>query len=373
MAKLRFDGRSVPVQDGDTIASALHREGILEISRSFKYHRPRGLYCNTGSCASCFVAVDGVPNVPACMKDAKDGLDVSSQNTIGGAKRDLLSVTDKVYRRGFDPHGAFTGNRLLNAAFMKAVRFMSGQGKAPGPDTKTQPARFIEKTVDALIIGAGRHGLEAAVNAKGDVLILDELKALGGSSLWSSEPETQALVQQLGDNVTVWTQTVAFGVYDDVVGVTRDGDLYAVKAKQITIAPGRHDAWPLFENNDLPGVLSLRGATRLLAQGVLPGQRIVSHGQPLPEAFTTSLREQGASIVAAGDVTATRGGTRVEKALVDGDWVSCDAVICNLTGTPRIELFQQAGCELAFRNDVLSPVTDKHGRTTRKDIHWGGN
>ncbi len=359
------------MQGGDTIASALHREGILEISRSLKYHRPRGLYCNTGSCASCFVDVDGVPNVPACMRDATPGIEVSSQNTMGGPKRDLFAVTDKVYRRGFDPHGAFTGSRLLNAAFMKAVRFMSGQGKAPKPGTQSAPTRFAEKHVDVLIIGAGQHGLRAAVDAKGDVLLVEELSDLGGSGLWSDEPVTQALIPQVADHATVWTDAVAFGIYDDVVGVTKDGDLYAVTAKHIIIAPGRHDAWPLFENNDLPGVLSLRGASRLLAQGVLPGMRVVAHGGPLPEAFVAALRTAGGDVVAEGMVTSARGGTRVEKARVADAWVSCDTVVCHLVGTPRIELFQQAGCELGFRDGVLSPVTHGHGKTTRKDIQWG--
>lgn len=368
---MRFDGRAVPVQDGDTIASALHREGILEISRSLKYHRPRGLYCNTGSCASCFVDVDGVPNVPACMRAAEEGLDVSSQNTMGGAKRDLFAVTDKVYRRGFDPHAAFTGNRLLNAAFMKAVRFMSGQGKAPHPDTQTAAATYVEKHVDVLVIGGGLHGLRAAKESKGDVLLVEELPELGGSGLWSPEPDTDALIPDVVGHATVWTEAVAFGIYDDVVGITKGGDLYAVTAKHLIIAPGRHDAWPLFENNDLPGVLSLRGASRLLAQGALPGKRVVAHGGPLPAAFMERLQAAGGQVVAEGNVEAARGGTRVEKARVGDAWVRCDTIICHLIGTPRIELFQQAGCELAFKDGVLSPVTNGHGRTTRKDIQWG--
>ncbi len=369
---MRFDGRTVPVQEGDTIASALHREGILEISRSLKYHRPRGLYCNTGSCASCFVDVDGVPNVPACMREAQGGLQISSQNTLGGAKRDLLAITDKVYRGGFDPHGAFTGSRVMNAAFMKAVRFMSGQGKAPPPGVTTAPARFMERHVDTLVIGAGSHGLRAAAAAKGDVLLVEELGHLGGSSRWSPEPETEVLVADLPGHVEAWTDTVAFGIYGDVVGMAKDGDLYAVTADQIVIAPGRHDAWPLFENNDLPGVLSLRGASRLLSQDALPGRRVVAHGGPLPDAFVQRLKAAGGEVVAAGDVIAVRGGTRVEKARLGDRWVSCDAVVCNLPGTPRIELFQQAGCELGFRDGVLSPRTNSHGKTTRKDIHWGG-
>ena len=37
-------------------------------SRSFKYHRPRGLLCCSGHCANCMMTVDGVPNVRVCVE-----------------------------------------------------------------------------------------------------------------------------------------------------------------------------------------------------------------------------------------------------------------------------------------------------------------
>ena len=40
-----FDGKRVEAFEGDTIGSALHASGRRVISRSFKYHRPRGLLC----------------------------------------------------------------------------------------------------------------------------------------------------------------------------------------------------------------------------------------------------------------------------------------------------------------------------------------
>ena len=39
-----FDGKKYFGFDGDTVASALLRNNIKIVGRSFKYHRPRGIY-----------------------------------------------------------------------------------------------------------------------------------------------------------------------------------------------------------------------------------------------------------------------------------------------------------------------------------------
>ena len=40
----RFDGREYEGHPGDTLASALLANGVRVVSRSFKYHRPRGIF-----------------------------------------------------------------------------------------------------------------------------------------------------------------------------------------------------------------------------------------------------------------------------------------------------------------------------------------
>ena len=40
----RFDGRSYAGHPGDTLASALLANGVRLVGRSFKYHRPRGIF-----------------------------------------------------------------------------------------------------------------------------------------------------------------------------------------------------------------------------------------------------------------------------------------------------------------------------------------
>jgi sarcosine oxidase subunit alpha len=321
------------------------------------------------------------------MALAKDGCRLTSQNVIGTAKHDLLGVVDKVYWNGFDPHNAFTRLRLLNEAFLKGVRFMSGVGKPPPPGVEVTGPRRHTLQVDELVVGSGRNGLLRARDAAAtgaSVLLVEEMARLGGSAAWDPfESGTRLLATEVAGkpNVQAWTQALCFGIYGAhdagrpmVAAIRRvtEGreDLVEVTARRITLGPGRHDAWPLFTNNDLPGVLSLRGALRLLGEHrVTPGRRVVAHGGALPKPVVALLQNAGAEVVRSGMVTAARGLSQVEAAQVGGDWVECDTILCNLPGTPRVELFQQAGCALDWSTGVLAPQAAADGATTRPGIH----
>ena len=78
-----FDGKPVAAYRGDTIGSAIFASGRRVFSRSFKYHRPRGLLCCSGHCANCQMTVDKVPNVRVCVTRAYDGAVVAGQNYVG--------------------------------------------------------------------------------------------------------------------------------------------------------------------------------------------------------------------------------------------------------------------------------------------------
>ena len=91
----RFEGRPVRGFAGDTIGSALYASGRRVFSRSFKYHRPRGLLCCTGACANCMMTVDGVPNVRVCVEPLRADADVRAQNVVGSLEHDLLAVVDQ--------------------------------------------------------------------------------------------------------------------------------------------------------------------------------------------------------------------------------------------------------------------------------------
>ena len=97
VVEFEFDGHPVRGFKGDTIASALFAGGQRVFSRSFKYHRPRGLLCCSGNCPNCLVTVGDEPNVRSCTRPIEPGLQVQSQNAWPSLHFDILSVLDRMH------------------------------------------------------------------------------------------------------------------------------------------------------------------------------------------------------------------------------------------------------------------------------------
>lgn len=74
-----FNGQLVEGYTHETIAAALHAAGIRELGHSQNLNRPRGLFCAIGNCSSCFMTVDGEPNVRVCITKVRDGMVVMEQ------------------------------------------------------------------------------------------------------------------------------------------------------------------------------------------------------------------------------------------------------------------------------------------------------
>ncbi len=81
--KFTFNGREIKAYEGETIAAALHAAGVKELKKSLKHDRPRGLFCAIGNCSSCFMEVDGEPNVKTCVIEVKEGMEVNTQQGKG--------------------------------------------------------------------------------------------------------------------------------------------------------------------------------------------------------------------------------------------------------------------------------------------------
>ena len=78
-----FNGTEVEAYPSETIAAALHAAGVRKLGESPELHRPRGLFCAIGNCSSCFMIVDGKPNMRVCIMKVKPGMHVEEQRGKG--------------------------------------------------------------------------------------------------------------------------------------------------------------------------------------------------------------------------------------------------------------------------------------------------
>ncbi|WP_183942910.1 2Fe-2S iron-sulfur cluster-binding protein [Sphingomonas sp. BK580] len=76
------DGACVSFHPGETIAAAMLAAGHAAFRRD-RHDRPRGLWCNMGTCCECLVLLerDGEPRrVRACLVDAAPGQRVTTRD-----------------------------------------------------------------------------------------------------------------------------------------------------------------------------------------------------------------------------------------------------------------------------------------------------
>ena len=91
-----WEGADYRAFDGDTIASALSASGVRVFSRSFKYHRPRGILSASFHDPGCTVQVDDEPNVRAAHRRVAAGMVVKSQNSWPSLRLDIGTANQVV-------------------------------------------------------------------------------------------------------------------------------------------------------------------------------------------------------------------------------------------------------------------------------------
>ena len=162
--EFEFDGRTIRAEAGQSVAGALHAAGEHILSRSFKYHRPRGLFCCTGRCPNCLCTVDGVPNVRICTVPAAPGMKVKSQNAWPSVKFDLLSIFDRFHK--FMPVGFYYKMmyrpRWMWPVWEKLIRRIAGLGHVDRRHGADGVYDKLNLFCDVAVVGGGWAGLHAA-------------------------------------------------------------------------------------------------------------------------------------------------------------------------------------------------------------------
>ena len=397
-----FAGRPVPAFEGDTIGSALCAAGVHILSRSFKYHRPRGLLCCAGRCPNCLVNVDGIPNVRACVEPVRDGMRVRPQHAWPSLRWDVLAAFDRLHWLlpvGFY-YKTFIHPRRLWPAYEAVLRRLAGLGEIVYPDEPPGEYDREHAFVDVAVVGGGAAGIAAALEAAragASVALVDDQPRLGGRLVVRVRPirsgELQGqpgwevarlLAAEVGaePRIRVLAGATAFGLYEGgLLGVLQGRRLIRLRARQIVVATGTFEYPQLFEGNDRPGVMLASGLQRLMAfYGVRPGRRAVVvardnrgfeaalhlvrarvtvaavlDARPVtPESDTLrDLRGAGVFVFGGDTIVATRGRRHVEGAVigsVTGDGptrdIPCDLVVLAPGLEPAASLLGQAGARL---------------------------
>ena len=165
---INVDGRSIEAAEGEPLAVALLAAGRPILSRSFRFHRPRGLMCDTGQCGWCECEVDGRPSVRSCQVPVRDGLVARSEHAWPSADRDLFGLLD-VGSRLVPPtfyHHRFLRPRRLRKRYLDVIRGFGGRGRLPVARPSAARSRVaVDLEVDVLVVGGGESGVAAADEA----------------------------------------------------------------------------------------------------------------------------------------------------------------------------------------------------------------
>ncbi|MGE5476324.1 MAG: glycine cleavage T C-terminal barrel domain-containing protein [Bacteroidales bacterium] len=310
-----FEGTGYTGLKGDTVASALAAQGQWMISRSFKYHRPRGIVSAAGLEASTMVQVGVEPNVYACRRAIEDGLAVSAVNTFGGLAADKGRLLEKVSR--FLPVGfyyrTFFTPRVAWKFWEPVIRWLAGLGTI---DPKTPHGHYDKQYLfaDVAVIGGGPAGLAAALaaaEAGAEVLLIDDNAKLGGAVNYTrAEPCALADRVAAQPRITVLADAVCQGLFtDNWLSVTKGSRLYKVRATSVVVATGAHEQPAVFRGNDLPGVMLGSAAQRLMRLwAVRPGRRaVVLAANDDAYGVALDLMEAGVTVAAIADLRAVPG------------------------------------------------------------------
>jgi sarcosine oxidase subunit alpha len=388
-----FEGRTVQAVQGQSIGAALYAAGVRTFSRSFKYHRPRGLFCVSGDCPNCLMQVDGRPNVRTCIEPARQGQVVRCQNAWPSLSFDMMRVFDRLDR--FLPVGfyykRFHKPRWLWPVFERVVRHIAGLGRINVHATPDLDREVEHLHCEVCVVGGGPAGLaaaSAAVEAGADVLLLERQPVLGGGLLYEGKrledvPGLHDAPASNADRRRTLLGTTAFGLYEgNLLAAVQGERLLKIRAGQIIVCTGSRQPPALFHNNDLPGVMSLDGVLRLARlYGVRAGRRAVVLGDVRASA---ERREQLASLgiqlvemipypppdlSSYPDAIQARGSRRVKAVRVTpvndrGEVVPsrlaeypCDLVCVATDEVPANELLLQGGMRFHYQAGRWQPAS----------------
>lgn len=397
-----FEGKQVKGFQGDTIASALAADGQKVLSRSFKYHRPRGILSMAGEDANSLVQIGPEPNARADIRPVENGMKVAAQNVMGSLGRDFAAPMDWFGR--FLPVGFYyrsffrPGSKAWLKLWEPIIRRSAGLGKV-SLDPPAADYRKVSLHYDVVVVGAGPAGLSAALKAADagvNVLVVEKNPDLGGSLGYARfDVAGTAAAQTLRElarrvdghtNIRLLLAATCNGWYaDNYLPVLQGDTLFKVRAGELILATGSHEQPLVFRNNDLPGVMYSSAAQRLMRYyAVRPGQNavvfagcidgyrvaldladagitvsaLIEPTSTVSEAdYLAALNERGIEVITSARIAEAHGrhgvtAVSIEQASGKTRRIDCDLVVTAAGYTPGYQLALQAGAKLGYGDET---------------------
>jgi len=411
-----FDGKHYVGHPGDTLASALLANDVRFVARSFKYHRPRGIFSAGVEEPNALVTLGHgartEPNVRATVAELHAGLEAHSQNHRGSLRFDALAVNDLLspfLGAGFYYKTFMWPKAFWERVYEPTIRAAAGLGALSGePDPDVYDHGFLH--CDLLVIGAGPAGLAAALaagRAGARVLLADDGPRAGGRLLsethrvngldggdWAARAVAE--LESL-DNVRILMRTTVHGTYDHghFGAVERCTDHlpaaaatapalprqvhWTIRAARSLLCSGAIERPIAFPENDRPGVMlaaSVRAYVNRYA--VAPGRStavftnnddgwrtatdLVTAGVEVAAVIDVRDRPApvhvpGARIVTGARVVGTAGRHRLHAVeLDDGRRVHADCLAVSGGWNPTVHLSSHLGSRPVWRDDIAAFV-----------------
>lgn len=357
-----FNNKQMVGYEGDTLASALLANGQRLVGRSFKYHRPRGIFSAGSEEPNALVQLrtgaHQEPNTRATVTELFDGLTATSQNHRGSLGFDFMSVTDLLspfLSAGFYYKTFMWPKAFWEKIYEPIIRSSAGLGSLSMlEDPDKYDKGFLH--CDLLIAGSGPSGLTAALaagHAGLRVIIADEDYVLGGRLLEEDHNidgisgqdwvlQTLAKLTEMS-NVRILPRTTIYGAYDHGIygalerktdHLADSGDkprqvLWRIYSKRAMICGGATERSIAFANNDRPGIM-LAGAVRAYATryGVATGNKVAIFTNN-DSGWQTALElvAKGVNVVAIIDPRDT-----APRMHISGVVMIMGASVCNTSG-----------------------------------------
>ena len=383
-----FDGKPYVGFAGDSIASALLANGVSVVGRSFKYHRPRGIWGAWTEEPNAIVDVtrNGLttPNLRATTELLENDIAVRSVNAAPTAAADRAALLDRlapVLPAGFY-YKTFLWPRW--ETFEGSIRAMAGLGRVDPHNRPPANNPQFNARCDLLVVGAGPAGLaaaSAAARAGRAVFLIDDHAEIGGQLVhrrglieggdWRDWAQSVARAVE-GAGGRLMTRTTAYGVYDGNLvcawerRTPASDALWRIRPKRIVITAGAIERPLIVPDNDRPGVMSADAALVYLNRfAVLVGKRIVvATNNDSAYAVAEALAEAGAEVeivetradgpactlrvtrsAAIEGIIGTRG---VEAVRIGGRTQECDALLLSGGWSPTVHIYAQACGRLRY-------------------------